>query len=220
MKKLLIFLACYFSINMFSVSLGQTKFDVPLSPEDIWVQETINRIEYWADYLERLSPPYVWGEHGPKGGDCSGEMYWIFHMSGAPFIRTTALQMWSGTWPGYNVKTWEDADSPELIFFTYSSERPQGHVGLVRNRSDYPQKLEFDEASSGANRFKRTVMKKNSYYDRHFAGVRIPDLSVGFVKGPRKEPINLQKIPDTDPRSAQIRKMPTGLEKNTKGVKK
>jgi hypothetical protein len=214
MKKVWLSIACCSLLMVSSLAFGETKFDVPLSPEDLWVQETMARIEYWADYLEKMAPRYVWGGYGERGGDCSGEMYWIFQMSGAPFIRTTALQMWSGTWPGYNVKSWEDADSPELIFFCYSEGRsPVGHVGLVRTRSDYPMKLDFSEASSGANKFKRTVMKKNSYYDKHFVGIRVPDLSVGFQKGPRKVPVKLEKIPETDPRSSQIKRLPTGVAK-------
>jgi hypothetical protein len=58
-------------------------------------------------------------------------------------------------------------------------------------------------------------MKENSYYDKHFKGIRVPDLSVGFNKGPRKNPTDLQKIPDSDPRSSQIRKLPTGTKKES-----
>ena len=147
---------------------------------DKYLKEVTGRMDYWTGRLERLAPAYVWGGFGVgKGGDCSGQMYWVCHMSGLPFIRTTALQMWNGAWPGKVIKSWEKSKFPNLIYFTFSEKRPSGHVGIIR-ANHYPNYLIFAEASSTAKVFKRTTLTKGSSHDKSVTGIQELDLTVGF----------------------------------------
>jgi len=174
---------------------------VELTAEDIEVQKVIEIMSYWTSILEQRAPEYVWGASDPdvwtfdtkkqanrKGVDCSGSIFWICRKSGLPFPRVTAYKMYMGMgWPGYVVDNWRDAAFPDLLFFTFTSDRLAGHVGIVKSLNPIVPSLTFSEASSKANKFKRTVMTVKSYHDQHFQGIRVLDLT-GKPKGPRKEP--------------------------------
>lgn len=144
-------------------------------------KEVITRLNYWTSFLERKSPPYIWGGVGEKGGDCSGQMYWIVHKSGLPYLRTTALQMWNGAWPGRVIKSWKNSRFPNLIYFTFSPKRPSGHVGIVRV-NHAPNYLIYAEASSSAKIFKRTTLEAATAKDKSVTGIQELDLLVGFKK--------------------------------------
>jgi hypothetical protein len=171
-----------------------------LTEEDIELQRVIELLAYWTSILEQRAPEYVWGGSDPdvitfdtkkkayrKGTDCSGSMFWIFRKSGFPFPRVTSNKMYLGMgWPGYNVDNWRDTMFPDLIFFTFSSDRPAGHVGLVKSLEPKTMTLKFSEASSKANKFKVTSMRQKDFHDENFQAIRILDL-LGKPKGPQKE---------------------------------
>ncbi len=81
-----------------------------------------------------LHPPYVWGgsEGEAKGLDCSGYLFLAAHRAGLPVQRTTALQMsrGAGGWISVPV-THGDLERFDLVFWTFSASRPNGHVGAV-----------------------------------------------------------------------------------------
>lgn len=144
-----------------------------------YIIDVKDRMNYWTTMLERKAPAYVWGGVGMSGGDCSGQVYYICHMSGLPYLRSTALMMWNGAWPGKVTKSWKDAQFPNLIYFTFTANRPSGHVGLVRT-NHYPNYLIFAEASSTANSFKRTIMDPATGRGKSLTGIQVLDLTVGF----------------------------------------
>lgn len=155
--------------------------------EDQNVREILQRIDLWTGILESKSPEYVWGGSDPdvvifddhkrmmrKGLDCSGGLYWVFKHSGLGYIRTTALKMFLGAWPGYNLDNWQDARFPDLIFFTMNADRPHGHVGLVRHVKKHG--VEMSHASSQNNKFMGVFLKADSKMLKKMSGVRVLDL--------------------------------------------
>jgi hypothetical protein len=182
MKKFILIILLLIPISVNSAS----PYPIPITDEDRYVQEFIDNARYWMQVLLMKAPKYDWGKEGLEGGDCSGQVHWIFRKAGAPFPRTTAFKMYHGEWPGYNMNTWDSATFPDGIFFSW--KKPGDHVGLVDYKLDNPEQLNFVEASSSANRFKKTSFKKNSVYDKSFLGIRVFDLSTGYGK------LKLEKI--------------------------
>jgi hypothetical protein len=174
-----------FPLNVFSDSIRPQDPNLPgISKTDKevtkYLKEVTTRMDYWTGWLERLSPKYVWGGVGiAKGGDCSGQVYWVCHMSGLPYLRTTAFQMWNGAWPGEVIKSWKTSAFPNLIYFTFSEKRPAGHVGIIR-KNYHPDYLIFAEASSSAKRFKRTIIESDTNYEKTIIGIQKLDLTMGF----------------------------------------
>jgi len=84
---------------------------------------------------------YVWGAAGTeKDGifsvDCSGLMFFVtsaVRKAGIPIKRTTAERMSYGKdgWDSVEVDI-NDADEADIIFFTFSKDRPRGHVGYMK----------------------------------------------------------------------------------------
>lgn len=84
---------------------------------------------------------YVWGATGTeKNGifevDCSGLGYYIVsavRRSGIPIKRTTSERMSFSKdgWDSVEVDI-NDAEEADLIFFTFSKDRPRGHVGYMK----------------------------------------------------------------------------------------
>jgi hypothetical protein len=84
---------------------------------------------------------YVWGAIGTeKDGifqvDCSGLGFYItssVRRAGIPVKRTTSERMSHGMdgWDSVEVDI-NDADEADIIFFTFSKDRPRGHVGYMK----------------------------------------------------------------------------------------
>lgn len=185
---LLVVISCGYAVQeqtVTSTNIKEDKKQVKITKEqqemEKFEKEVTERMDYWTSFLERKSPPYIWGGVGEKGGDCSGQMYWIAHKSGLPYIRTTALQMWSGAWPGRVIKPWKTAKFPNLIYFTFTPKRPSGHVGIVR-KNHAPNYLIYAEASSSAKIFKRTTLEADTAKDKTVTGIQELDLLVAFNK--------------------------------------
>jgi hypothetical protein len=185
---------------MLGISLGIAFYIVgtisPIGPglsgdTDSFIVQAKARIQFYTDMLVELAPPYVWGGFwGLLGGDCSGQMRWIFKMAGIVYPRLTALSMWNGGWPGRRYKsslaTLSQAEFPNVIFFTYKPNRPAGHVGIVRKvwkTAKGAWRVLFAEASSSAKYFKETLIKEGDYRWKHTLGLLVPDLSPGFDGG-------------------------------------
>jgi hypothetical protein len=79
-------------------------------------------------------PRYVWGgsESEAKGLDCSGYIFLAARRAGLNVRRTTAIRMAEGEsgWKGMTLSS-IDKDHLDLIFWTFKTERPHGHVGAV-----------------------------------------------------------------------------------------
>jgi cell wall-associated NlpC family hydrolase len=153
--------------------------------------KTLKTIEQYADFLEEMAPEYVWGGANPyewtydtlkkkwrKGLDCSGAIHWVLTKSGIKLPRVTALKMWL-TWSGVATQDrkeiWHAAEFPYLVWFTFPEKkgkapRVAGHVGLIRQNNK--KSIEFDEASSESNKFKRTTILPKSYHDNYLHGIK------------------------------------------------
>jgi len=153
-------------------------------------ERILYRLNFYSEMLVRLQVPYVWGGYwGPLTGDCSGQTYWICHMAGLPVHRTTAYKMWlnKGSWPGQRVfvklNEQDIAQFPSLLFWTYDTKRPFGHVALtVWNATDSKGRrtILFREASFSKKIFKETEMKKGDVRWEKLVGILILDLTPGF----------------------------------------
>jgi hypothetical protein len=65
-------------------------------------------------------------------GDCSGKIWAIFASCGLPVLRITAYDMHRnlGNWRFPDVVE-EDAKRYALVWFTFTKDRPYGHIGLL-----------------------------------------------------------------------------------------
>jgi len=90
------------------------------------------------------SPRYVWGGADPdveifdtqkkikaKGVDCSGLAYYIARRAGLLVTRTTArnMSLGRGGW-SHDAIELRDAEDPDVFWWTFSADRPEGHVGI------------------------------------------------------------------------------------------
>lgn len=90
------------------------------------------------------SPRYVWGGADPdveifdtqkkikaRGVDCSGMVYYIARRAGLLVSRTTSRNMALGR-GGWNTDDVElrDSEDPDIWWWTFSPDRPEGHVGI------------------------------------------------------------------------------------------
>lgn len=89
--------------------------------------------------LVRKSPKYVWGgsESYEKGLDCSGMLYFACRRAGLLVSRTTARNMALGRC-GWNFDLIElrGADELDIWWWTFTEDRPFGHVGIAFGHKD------------------------------------------------------------------------------------
>ena len=73
--------------------------------------------------------PYVWGgESFAEGGfDCSGAIYKVQKTIGEPVPRTTSRKY--NLLAGGNTKHWKDGQCGDWIWWTFTPDRPYGHIG-------------------------------------------------------------------------------------------
>jgi cell wall-associated NlpC family hydrolase len=71
----------------------------------------------------RLGLPYIYGSTGPRGYDCSGFVWSVFHSAGIDFYRGSARSLWARFAPA---TTDEQAQFGTLVFFNGLT-----HVGIV-----------------------------------------------------------------------------------------
>ena len=85
------------------------------------------------NFIVARNPRYVWGGSNAieSGLDCSGYIYLAAKWAGLPGItRTTSSRMAQGLggWTSISVNL-ESAEELDLVFWTFSVTRPDGHVG-------------------------------------------------------------------------------------------
>lgn len=151
------------------------------------------RLNFYSELYVKWRMPYKWGGSSPATSfDCSGFVYDVCKRSGLPVKRTTSYRMWldKGSWPGERVfvkfNAHDEAVFPDLVFFTFSSARKFGHVGLVViNATDKNgrRSILFREASSSQKVLKETEMRDGDYRWIRVEGILILDLTPGFVCG-------------------------------------
>jgi cell wall-associated NlpC family hydrolase len=103
------------------------------------------------NFIIHKAPKYTWGgstEDLSKGLDCSGYIFRAAKWAGMPVRRTTSQRMAMGQsgWISREV-SFEERKDTDLVFWTFSRERPNGHVGVVLKRGDH-----VSHASGSRNR--------------------------------------------------------------------
>ncbi|MES9683400.1 SH3 domain-containing protein [Gottfriedia acidiceleris] len=105
--------------------------------------------------------PYIWGGETPSGFDCSGFISYVFKESGLSLPRTNVAGYWYNS---SNLKTVDDFQPGDLIFFQNTYTYGPSHMGIVINNN------EFIHASSSSG---VTISKiNNSYWNQHFLGFK------------------------------------------------
>ncbi|MFD4706919.1 SH3 domain-containing protein [Gottfriedia sp. NPDC058432] len=105
--------------------------------------------------------PYIWGGETPSGFDCSGFISYVFKESGLSLPRTNVAGYWYNS---SNLKTVDDFQPGDLIFFENTYTYGPSHMGIVINNN------EFIHASSSSG---VTISKiNNSYWNQHFLGFK------------------------------------------------
>jgi cell wall-associated NlpC family hydrolase len=84
-------------------------------------------------FIVSKKPAYAWGGSAciEQGLDCSGYLFLAAKWAGIPGItRTTAhrMSLGLGGWASRSEKS-ADAQECDLVFWTFSTARPNGHVG-------------------------------------------------------------------------------------------
>lgn len=111
-----------------------------------------------------LKTPYLWGGVSPKGFDCSGFLYYVYHHHRIKVSRTSSSYANKGTKVAIN--TVKPADV--LLFTgTDSSKRRVGHIGMVI--SNINGEVTFIHSSSSKKHYGVTLTKyNNSGYVKRF----------------------------------------------------
>ncbi|WP_129690622.1 C40 family peptidase [Gottfriedia acidiceleris] len=105
--------------------------------------------------------PYIWGGETPSGFDCSGFISYVFKESGMSLPRTNVAGYW---YNNSNLKTVDEFQPGDLIFFQNTYTYGPSHMGIVINSN------EFIHASSSSG---VTISKiNNSYWNQHFLGYK------------------------------------------------
>ncbi|UPM53622.1 C40 family peptidase [Gottfriedia acidiceleris] len=105
--------------------------------------------------------PYIWGGETPSGFDCSGFISYVFKESGMTLPRTNVAGYW---YNNSNLKTVDNFQPGDLIFFQNTYTYGPSHMGIVINNN------EFIHASSSSG---VTISKiNNSYWNQHFLGFK------------------------------------------------
>jgi len=113
---------------------------VPFSCSDAVAlnSELMAAFERELTWIVAQSPPYTWGGSvsEEKGLDCSGLIYLAARRAGIPGVmRTQSYRMAIGAdgWSGYDL-VYNDAGHCDMVFWTYTPDRPTGHVGALLHR--------------------------------------------------------------------------------------
>jgi len=98
-------------------------------------------------------PKYTWGGSTDleKGLDCSGYLFLAAKWAGIPGItRTTSARMaeGSGGWTSCQIDL-KDAQECDLVFWTFSEKRKNGHVGAFLIDSDGRRAVTHSGVSKG-----------------------------------------------------------------------
>ena len=117
---------------------------------------------------ETLRPyPYVWGGSAPEHGgyDCSGFIYRVHKLMGRPVPRTTARKYYLIA--GGDDKHWEEAVCGDWIWWTFTPNRPFGHIGIHTER---PRVWHSGSSTGPTDIF----MRQSGYWDSIFESSKTP----------------------------------------------
>lgn len=131
----------------------------PLSEEELKGQNFCSKIESFYSYTK--GTPYVWGGIGfkNKGFDCSGFIYATRKFVNSPIPRTTSQKYFLTN--KNKEQHWNQADCFDLIWFTFSGDRPYGHIGRIAKENTFWH----SGSSKGVNQEK---LIKNKFWDQKF----------------------------------------------------
>lgn len=78
--------------------------------------------------VKQIGDPYIWGDEGPDGFDCSGLVYYGLHAAGTKVGRLTA----DGYYSRYGIPTSSEIRVGDLVFFNYGrlGAGHADHVGV------------------------------------------------------------------------------------------
>ncbi len=113
--------------------------------------------------------PYVWGgESVEEGGfDCSGAIYAVQKRIGQPVPRTTSRKM--AILADGKRKHWSEGSCGDWIWWTFSPDRPFGHIGMQINATRAWQ----SGSSTGPT---PETLFRGSYWDKNFEVTKAPQL--------------------------------------------
>ena len=144
-------------------------------PEQVMELEPIVEVEAAPDLCQRAEEawksleglPYVFGgsSFASGGFDCSGGIYYVQRYIGRPIPRTTSRKMYFLA--GGAGKHWSDAECLDWIWWTFTPNRPHGHVGMHLGAD----KVYQVGSSTGATRI---TLTHGSYWDRIFESSKKP----------------------------------------------
>lgn len=123
-------------------------------------------IEAWESMV---GYPYVWGgESAEEGGyDCSGALTACHRKIGKPIPRTTSRKLW--ILANGDAKHWSNSTCGDWTFFTFSPDRPKGHVGMITKNPNFYQ----SGSSTGPNKEK---FIRNGFWDKKHVGTKSPKI--------------------------------------------
>lgn len=129
-----------------------------ITPNEINNNFCDNIIEAWKS-IEGY--PYVWGGQEIKDGgfDCSGAIYHVSKLIGKPIPRTTSRKYYLTTKGEDN--HWSEGNCGWLIWWTFTPDRPYGHIGMHTNQPDVWQ----SGSSTGPTEI---IMREGGYWDGIF----------------------------------------------------
>ena len=111
--------------------------------------------------------PYVWGGESPKEGgfDCSGALHYVQARIGNPIPRTTSRKLW--ILAEGQAKDWTKSSCGDWTFFTFSPDRPKGHVGMITKNPNFYQ----SGSSTGPV---KEVFIEGKFWDKKHVGTKAP----------------------------------------------
>jgi len=129
----LLLLLLLLSACLESSEMPPSKEEPVESPEVSLCKEIISA------YKEVRDLPYKWGGSEIKDGglDCSGLVHWISKRIGRPVPRTTSYKYYITT-KGNDVH-WSDAECGYWVWWTFSPDRPYGHIGIHLEQPEFIQ---------------------------------------------------------------------------------
>lgn len=110
--------------------------------------------------------PYVWGGDKIRDGgfDCSGAIYYVQAQIGKPVPRTTSKKY--NIMAGGSPKHWQDGKCLDWIWWTFSPDRPYGHIGMHINEEENDEIIVYQSGSSTGPT--ETNMVEGGYWDDIF----------------------------------------------------
>jgi len=115
------------------------EYEEPIEPEELEPEDPVEptkpeepslcerALEAWQS-IEKY--PYVWGGDTIRDGgfDCSGAIYFVQAQIGKPVPRTTSKKY--NILAGGSPKHWQDGKCLDWIWWTFTPDRPYGHIGM------------------------------------------------------------------------------------------